>query len=143
MKELRTEFEIQATQDEVWQVLTSLDNYPEWNPFIHYAVGKATVGEKVDITVKSGTKEMTLHCTVVKVEPNKELCWKYHVALPILFSGEHSFIIEQVEGNKVRFVDREIFNGLLVSSQAKDIDTNSKQGFEAMDKALKARAEQN
>jgi hypothetical protein len=143
MKELRTEFEIQATQDEVWQVLTSLDNYPEWNPFIHHAVGKATVGEKVDITVKSGAKEMTLHCTVVKVEPNKELCWKYHVALPILFSGEHSFIIKQVEGNKVRFVDREIFNGLLVSSQAKDIDTNSKQGFEAMDKALKARAEQN
>jgi hypothetical protein len=143
MKELRTEFEIQATQDEVWQVLTSLDNYPEWNPFIHHAVGKATVGEKGDITVKSGAKEMTLHCTVVKVEPNKELCWKYHVALPILFSGEHSFIIKQVEGNKVRFVDREIFNGLLVSSQAKDIDTNSKQGFEAMDKALKARAEQN
>lgn len=143
MKELRTEIEIQATPDKVWQVLTSLDNYPEWNPFIHHAIGKAMVGEKVDITVKSGTKEMTLHCTVVKVEPNKELCWKYHVALPMLFSGEHSFIIEQVEGNKVRFIDREIFTGFLVSSQTKDINTNSKQGFEAMDKALKARAEQN
>ena len=83
-----------------------------------------------------------MRCTVIKVEPNKELRWKYHVALPILFSGEHSFIIEQIDGSKVRFIDREIFNGLLVSSQAKDIDTNSKQGFEAMDKALKARAEQ-
>jgi hypothetical protein len=142
MKELRTEIEIQATPDKVWQVLTSLDKYPEWNPFIHHAIGKAQVGEKVNITFKSGSKEMTLHCTVVKVEPNKELRWKYHVVLPILFSGEHSFIIEQVESNKVRFIDREIFNGLLVSSQAKDIDTNSKQGFEAMDKALKARAEQ-
>ena len=129
MKELRTEIEIQATPDKVWQVLTSLDNYPEWNPFIHHAIGKAMVGEKVDITVKSGTKEMTLHCTVVKVEPNKELCWKYHVALPMLFSGEHSFIIEQVEGNKVRFIDREIFTGFLVSSQTKDINTNSKQGL--------------
>ena len=57
------------------------------------------------------------------------------------FVGEHSFIIEQAAGNKIRFIDREIFNGLLVSSQAKDIDTNSKQGFQAMDKALKARAE--
>ena len=143
MKELRTEIEIQATPDKVWQVLTSLDKYPEWNPFIHHAIGKAKIGEKVDITFKSGAKEMTLHCTVVKVEPNKELRWKYHVALPILFSGEHSFIIEQIEGNKIRFIDREIFNGLLVSSQAKDIDTNSKQGFEAMDRALKAKAEQN
>jgi hypothetical protein len=143
MKELCTEIEIHAMPDKVWQVLTSLDKYPEWNPFIHHAIGKAKVGEKVNITFKSGAKEMTLHCTVVKVEPNKELRWKYHVALPILFSGEHSFIIEQVEINKVRFIDCEIFNGLLVSSQAKDIDTNSRQGFEAMDKALKARAEQN
>jgi hypothetical protein len=143
MKELRTEIEIQATPEKVWQALTSLDKYPEWNPFIHHANGKAELGEKVDITFKSGSKEMTLHCTVVKVEPNKELRWKYHVVLPILFNGEHSFIIEQVESNKVRFVDREIFNGILVSSQAKDIDTNSKQGFEAMDKALKARAEKN
>ena len=143
MKELRTEIEIKATPDKVWQILTCLDKYPEWNPFIHHAIGKAKVGEKVDIKVGSGSKEMTLHCTVVKVEPNKELCWKYHVALPILFSGEHSFIIEQVEGSKIRFIDREIFNGLLVSTQAKDIDTNSRQGFEAMDKALKARAEQN
>jgi hypothetical protein len=143
MKELRTEIEIKATPDKVWQILTSLDKYPEWNPFIHHAIGKAKVGEKVDIKVGSGSKEMTLHCTVVKVEPNKELRWKYHVALPILFSGEHSFIIEQVGGSMIRFIDRERFNGLLVSSQARDIDTNSKKGFEAMDKALKARAEQN
>lgn len=140
-KELRTEIEIQASPDKVWQVLTSLDKYPEWNPFIHNAIGTAKVGEKVDITFRSGSKERTLHCTVVKVEPNKELCWKYHVILPSLFQGEHRFMIEQVESNKVRFIDLEIFNGLLVSTQAKDIDTNSKQGFEEMDKALKARAE--
>jgi hypothetical protein len=140
-KELRTEIEIQASPDKVWQVLTSLDKYPEWNPFIHHAIGTAKVGEKVDITFRSGSKEKTLHCTVIKVEPNKELCWKYHVILPGLFQGEHRFIIEQVESNKVRFVDLEIFKGLLVSTQAKDIDTNSKQGFEEMDKALKERVE--
>lgn len=142
MKELRTEIEIQARPDEVWQVLTNLDKYPEWNPFIKRAIGNATVGEKVEITVRSGAKEMVLHCIVARVEPNKELCWKYHVISPFLFRGEHSFIIDQVESNRVRFIDREIFNGLLVATQAKDIDTNSKQGFEAMDKALKGRVEQ-
>ena len=143
MKELRTEIEIQASPDKVWQVLTNLDKYPDWNPLIHRATGTAKVGEKVDIAVSSGSKEMTLHCTVVKVEPNKELRWKYHVILPGLFRGEHSFTIEPTGKNKVRFVDREVFNGLLVFSQAKDIDTNSRQGFEAMDKALKIKAEQN
>jgi hypothetical protein len=142
MKELRTEIEIQASPDKVWQVLTSLDKYPEWNPFIHHAIGKAKVGEIVDIDFQPDSKGLKLHCTVVKVDKNRELCWKYHVTLPGLFRGEHSFIIEQIEGNKVRFIDQEIFNGLLVPLQAKDIDTNSRQGFEAMDKALKARAEQ-
>jgi len=142
MRELHTEIEIQASPERVWQALMNLDKYPEWNPFIHHAVGKAKVGEKVDITFRSGSKEMTLHCTVIKVEPNRELCWKYHVILPGLFRGEHSFTIEPMGANKVRFIDREIFNGLLVPLQAKDIDTNSRHGFEEMDKALKARAEQ-
>jgi hypothetical protein len=142
MKELRTEIEIQATPDKVWQVLTNLDKYTEWNPFIHHAIGTAKVGEKVDITFRSGSKDMTLHCTVVRVEPNRELCWKYHVILPSLWSGEHSFTIEPMGANQVRFIDVEIFNGLLIPLQAKDIDTNSRRDFEAMDKALKARAEQ-
>jgi hypothetical protein len=141
MKELRTEIEIQAKPEKVWQVLTSLDRYLEWNPFITLAAGNPKVGETVDISVRSGTKEMVLHCVVVRVEPNKELCWKYHVISPVLFGGEHSFIIDQIGDDKVRFIDREIFSGLLVSTQAKNIDTNSKEGFEAMDKALKERVE--
>jgi hypothetical protein len=142
MKELRTEIEIQATPEEVWQVISELDKYPEWNPFIHHAIGEAIMGEQVDITFKTGSKEMTLHCIVIKSEPNRELRWKYHVGSSLLFSGEHSFIIEPVDATHVRFVDREIFNGLLVPLQARDIDNNSKRGFEAMDKALKVRAEQ-
>mgnify|MGYP003382153307 CR=1 FL=1 len=142
MKELCTEVEIQASPEKVWQILTDLDKWPEWNPFIHHAIGKVQVGEAVDITFRSASKEMTLHCTVIKAEPNRELRWKYHVMLPGLFNGEHSFTIEPMETDKVRFIDRETFNGLLVPLQAKDIDTNSRHGFEEMDKALKARAEQ-
>jgi hypothetical protein len=141
MKELRTEIEIQASPEKVWGILTHLDQYPEWNPFIHHAIGTAKVGEKVDITFRSGSKEMTLHCIVIKIEPNKELIWKYHVMLPGLFRGKHSFTIEPIGNDRVRFIDRELFSGLLVPMQANDIDTNSKHGFEAMDQALKARAE--
>lgn len=142
MKELRTEIEIQAAPEKIWQALIALDKYPEWNPFIHHAIGTAKVGEKVDITVRSKPKDLILHCIVVKVEPGKELRWKYHVMTPGLFRGEHIFTIETGGDNQVRFVDREIFNGLLVPLQAKDIDTNSRRGFEEMDRALKLRAEQ-
>jgi hypothetical protein len=141
MKELRTEIEIQATAEKVWQVLADLANYPEWNPFITRAAGEARVGGKVDITVGSGGGQRVLHCTVVKADPGRELTWKYHVGAAFLFSGEHSMVIEVVGENRVRFVDREVFNGLLVPLQAKAIDGESRSGFEAMDRALKARAE--
>lgn len=141
MKELRTEILVQATPERMWQIITELDKWPDWNPFIHHAIGQAEVGKKVDITVASPGKDMTLHCVVTGVDPNHSLSWKYHVGLPALFQGEHSFTIEPVGGGQVRFIDREIFNGLMVPLQAKDIDTNSKRGFEAMDQALKARAE--
>lgn len=141
MKELRTEIEIQATSEKVWRILTDLDEYPEWHPYAT-AVGKVTVGESVDLTVKMSGKPMVLHCTVTKAEPNREFRWKYHVVSTVLFSGEHIFTIEPIDASHVRLVDREVFNGLLVPLQARDIDTNSRSGFVAMDKALKARAEQ-
>jgi len=50
MKELRTEIEIQASPEKVWQILMDFDKWPEWNPFIHTVVGKPETGEKVDIT---------------------------------------------------------------------------------------------
>ena len=42
----------------------------------------------------------------------------------------------------MRFVQREIFSGLLVPLFAKDLNTKTKQGFEAMNQALKQLAEQ-
>jgi hypothetical protein len=143
MKELRTEIEIQASAEKVWQILTGLEKYPEWNPFIRHAIGKAEVDKTVDIDFQPDSKGLKLHCTVIVAEPNRELCWKYHFIHPVLFRGEHSFTINRMGDNQIRFIDREIFYGWLVPLQAKDIDTNTKSGFEAMDKALKARAETN
>ena len=142
MKELRTEIVINASPEKVWQVLTDLDRYPEWNPFICHAIGKVKIGEPVDIDFQPDSQGLKLHCTVARNQPNRELSWKYHVTHPLLFRGEHIFTIEPLGENSVRFTDCEEFNGLLVFTQAKDIDTNTKRGFEAMDKALKARAEQ-
>jgi hypothetical protein len=96
---------------------------------------------QVDIDFQPDSKGLKLHCTVVKVETNKELCWKYHIMLPGLFRGEHSFTTEKKENNRIRFIEREIYEGLLIPLWTKDIDTNSKHGFEEMDKALKANAE--
>ena len=141
MKENRNEIEIQSTPERVWDVLADLDKYPEWNPLLCRAEGKLVVGEKVKLTAKSASSDMKLLCTVTRVELNRQFSWTFHVVLPFLFRGEHIFKIEPIDKHKVRFIDREVFHGLLVPLQAKNLETNAKPAMIAMGKALKERVE--
>jgi hypothetical protein len=141
MKENLNVIEIQATPEDVWDVLTDLEKYTEWNPLLYRAEGKVAIGETVALSAKTASNDMDFQCSVIKVEPNREFAWKFHVMLPFLFRGEHTFKIEPINANRIRFTDRETFHGLLVPLQAKDLETNAKAGMIAMGEALKRRVE--
>ena len=141
MKELRTEIEIHATPERVWAILTDLDKYPQWNPLFHHAQGRLEMGGQVDATYRTGKKDTTLHCAIVTLDPARSLAWKYHVLLPGLWSGVHTFTIEPLWEGGVLFHDVEVFTGLLVPLMAHSIDTDTRRSFRQMDQALKARAE--
>ena len=143
MKELRSEIEIQATAERVWQILIDFASFPEWNPFIRKASGNIRVGERLEVNIQpSGARGMTFRPTVLKAEPNRELRWLGHLLISGLFDGEHSFTIEPLREGRVRFTQREVFTGLLVPLFARGLDTDTRRGFEEMNQALKARAEQ-
>ena len=143
MKELRSEIEIQASAERVWQLLTDFPSFPQWNPFIRKATGNIRVGERLEVNIQpSGASGMTFRPTVLKAEPNRELRWLGHLLISGLFDGEHSFTIEPLGEGRVRFTQREVFTGLLVPLLARGLDTDTRRGFEEMNQALKARAEQ-
>lgn len=141
MMENRNELEIQAAPEKVWEVLTDLAKHSEWNPLIYRAEGTIAVGQKVELSARTASLDMNFSCLVVRVHPNREIKWIWHVVFPILFRGEHLFKIEPIDEESVRFIDREIFKGILVPLRAKDLGTNSKDAMVAMDKALKERVE--
>ncbi len=84
---------------------------------------------------------MTFKPKMVNVETNREMCWLGKLWIPGLFNGEHCFTIEAFDEKGVRFVQHEKFTGLLVPFMAKSLDRDTKSGFEAMNLALKERAE--
>jgi len=142
MKELQSEIEIQASAERVWQLLTDFAGFPQWNPFIRRVSGNAQVGKRLEVNIQpSGMSGMTFRPTVLKVVPNRELRWIGHFLVSGLFDGEHIFTIEPYGTNRVRFVQREIFTGLLVPLFARKLDTDTRRGFEEMNRALKVRAE--
>src|ERR687897_2709530 len=142
MKELHTEIEINASPERVWDTLADFAAYPRWNPFIRHISGKLEVGERLKVRLEPpGGRGITLRPTVLSAEPNRQLRWLGHLLVPGLFDGEHTLATEPLEENRVRFVQREAFKGLLVPLLARSLDNNTRRGFEEMNRALKERAE--
>ena len=142
MKELHSEIQIDAPAERVWELLTDFDSYPQWNPFIRKISGQPAPGERLDVRIEPpGGRGMTFKPKVLNAEPNGSLRWLGQLLVPGLFDGEHSFTIEPLEENRVRFVQREAFKGLLVPLFARSLETNTQRGFEEMNRALKERAE--
>lgn len=139
MKEVRTEIEINSSPDKIWNILADFEKYEKWNPFINRIVGEPREGSKIEIHVTTPAgKSRMYQPTVTKVEQGHELRW---IGKSLLLNGEHIFAIEQMKQGRVRLVHREVFYGLLTSFFGKSLDTDIKQGFEEMNRALKERAE--
>lgn len=141
-KEIKTQIHIKATPQEVWKVFTDFDNHPNWNPFIRSISGKAEEGNKIKVVLGSqGDKPMTFNPKVLAFKEAQEFRWLGHLFFPGIFDGEHYFaLLENVDGSTT-FIHGEKFKGMLVGMMAKKLDTDIKQGFEAMNKAFKKQVE--
>ena len=142
MLELRTEIEIASTPERVWSILTDFEAYPGWNPFIRSIGGIAGVGNRLTVSIQPvGGKAMTFRPVVLGATTNVELRWLGHLLIPGIFDGEHYFQVAPATAGRVRFVQGEKFNGLLVGFAKSSLEQGTRAGFVAMNQALKSRAE--
>jgi hypothetical protein len=142
MKTVRTQIVIDAPAERVWNTLANLAAYPDWNPFISRVTGRLLPGARLQVTLDPpGGRRMTFRPRVLAVMPRRELRWRGRLLVPGLFDGEHRFAIEPLGAGRVRFVHEERFTGLLVPLFARGLDQHTRPGFDAMNAALKARAE--
>ena len=142
MRELSTEIVINTTAAKIWAILTNLSRFAEWNPFIREAEGEVRKGSQLRVRIEPpGGKGMTFKPTVIKVVPEHEFRWLGRLLIPGLFDGEHIFEIHPIRENGARFIQREQFRGLLVPLLWRNLDSNTRQGFNEMNAALKKEAE--
>jgi hypothetical protein len=140
-RRLVTEIDIDAPPSEVWQALTAFDSYPEWNPHITDARGRAEVGERLELVMATGGgRSVTMRPTVTEAVPGRSFEWLGHLGVKGVFDGRHRFDLEAVEG-KTRMVHSEEFTGILVPALKSMLDGNTRAGFEAMNEAVKNRVE--
>ncbi|HZV13636.1 MAG TPA: SRPBCC domain-containing protein [Candidatus Kapabacteria bacterium] len=141
MREIATEIEIKASPEKIWAILMDFPKYPEWNPFIKSVTGSSKTGSQLKVLLQPpGARGMEFEPIVLKSVPGHEFRWKGKLFMNGLFDGEHAFIIELRSG-AVRFTQKEKFTGRLVPMMFTMIGAQTLRGFEAMNTALKERAE--
>ncbi len=142
MKEVRASVEINAPASRVWKILTDFPRYREWNPFVRWIKGKPKKGERIQVRVQpSGYRGMAFNATISKAEKNKELRWIGHLFIPGLIDGEHVFQIMAINKRKVKFIQSEVFTGLLSPLLKLKMYDKTILGFNEMNLALKNLAE--
>ena len=142
MQRIATAIDIAAPPERVWSILTGFPAYPEWNPFIRSISGDLKTGGRLSIQIcPPGGNGMTFKPKLLAVEPERELRWLGRFLVPGLFDGEHYFLLAPTpEGT--RLTHGENFSGLFVRMMGAKGFANIEQGFDAMNQALKARAEE-
>jgi hypothetical protein len=141
MHVLETRIEIAAPVQRVWSLLVDFESYSQWNPFIRSIEGTPEVGQPLHVFIQPpGSNGMRFRPTVLAVAPNRELRWKGRLLFAGLFDGEHYFQLESKAGG-VTFRQGETFSGILVPLFRRSLDGATRQGFVAMNEALKREAE--
>ena len=142
MKTLQTEIIIAAPPEKIWKLLMDLDGYGTWNPFIIEISGDMKAGSSLNVTMSiEGREPATFKPTVLSVVENEKFCWRGSLAIPGMFQGTHYFNLEKFEDGKTRFIQGEIFKGLMVKTILRRIGKQTLDGFQKMNQALKENAE--
>ncbi|MFI6864290.1 SRPBCC family protein [Streptomyces sp. NPDC050421] len=143
---LTASIEIEASPDEVWQVLTDLAAYPQWNPFMTSTEvtsqgGRLEEGATLRNVMHDRTGDTVFTPEILTLEPGRELRWIGKMGPGWIADGEHRFVIEEIEGGRVRLTQSESFTGVAVPFVAGQLRADTLPQFRAMNEALARRVE--
>lgn len=140
---LRTSIDIDAPADVVWEVLTALDRYHEWNPFVLEASGTIAPGELLRLRPRlpGSRRQLNFQATVTSYERGAAFAWTGVQVHAAVVAGEHIFRLTPLAAGRTRLDHDEVFSGLLAPLAMTLGGEKTRRGFEMMNEAAARRAE--
>ena len=139
--EVEHEQEIAAAPEVVWQVLTDLPAYPEWNPYSQRVEGTLRVGERVRVEAHLGGEVRSVENLVTRIEPPHTLCWASQGWYARLARGTRCRNLEPIPGGGTRLRHHEVMDGPLAWLIERLYRPRIEAGLREEDGALAAAAE--
>lgn len=138
-----THIEIDAPVERIWEILIDLDRYHEWNPFITNAKGRIAPGATFEVRpVSDGGKRHVFVPQVTDYQEHREFTWTGEFYFRWLALGDHTFRLTGLEDGRVRLDHDERIYGIAAPLLYLFAKGQIRVGFEAMNAALKVRAEE-
>lgn len=133
---VRSQIDIDAPIERVYQTLITFEDYPDWNPYHIRVRGRPETGAALEIRVQRPDGKIIdvpgVH--IMRIRENAELTWGG--GIPGVFYGEHVFTLRSIEHGRTRLTHNEDFSGIFIgfADLPQDIIT---QGYNQMNNALK------
>jgi len=134
---------IDAPAEVAWNILTDLENYPDWNPFTVRADSNLVIGEPVVLHIPRGGK-ITKQTMVLEIlEPPRVIAWRMPKLLHrSILSAYRVQTITSLNENQCTYDTSDTFSGLAAGAIAKATGDWVEDNFAKLGAALKERAEQ-
>lgn len=136
-KSVHHEISINASPERVWQVLTDMASYDEWNPTMKLVQGEVTEGNKVIYQFTQDAENASeIPANVKQIIPNALL--NQTGGIPLVLTFNHKYILEPVDGG-TKVTIHEDYRGIGVNFWNPGPVQNA---YERLNIALKKRAEE-
>ncbi|MGW0017135.1 SRPBCC domain-containing protein [Rhodococcus sp. NPDC003382] len=138
------EVEIDAPASVVWEVLTDLGNYPNWNPFCIAVESTLEIGAPVNMTLAdySGATETFPYTEYVcAVVPERLLSWELRPTEVSAQAARRDQVIEPIDETRCRYYSTDAFLGEEAHQIMADSGAWVKRAFDDTAVALKKRSE--
>lgn len=138
----RTDFEIDASDEQVWAVLIDFESYGDWNPSLPAISGELREGSTVSLTLgMPGRPSPKVKAQLQQVTPNRRLTWHGNVGADWFFAGDREFAIHPLADDKVRFTHVEDVHGFLFPVFRALMGSSIQRSHDTFNRSLKNRAE--
>lgn len=134
--------EVNAPATAVWEVITDLPRYGEWNPFCLSARSTLKPGETIEMTVQLTSKPQKVVEWIKEFEQGRRFAYSMKPIPLGALSSLRSHDVEPLGSGRARYRSYFELKGWMMPLVRALYSRNLKQGFSGMTEAVGRRAEQ-
>lgn len=143
LMEIESEIEIAAPADKVWHVITSIENWSDFNTAINASTGVAKLGSKHLVTMRGenpGEVGPQYAPEIISFEGGKTFRWRAVMGAGIIFTNDKVFELQATQTGTL-LKHKEVFNGMMLPLMKSFMQEGVPPILDEMNKAFKTEAE--